>query len=104
MNVAEPLVRVRSEVKLATPEEFVDFVALPLTTPLQVPVTLAPEMGFPLASNAVTSARARQRYDPDVDMVMDRYAVGIAGFSFTVISTVSEAVRPPLSVTVSSTV
>jgi hypothetical protein len=48
----------RAEVKLALPDESVTRDALPLTAPLQLPLTVAPETGLPLPSRTVTEAKA----------------------------------------------
>jgi hypothetical protein len=60
-NVLPVAVMILAERKSAWPDELVITEALPLTAPLQVPLTVAPDTGFPLPSRTVTEASASVR-------------------------------------------
>lgn len=58
VNVKVPTARVLPDFSVATPALLVVADALPVTSPLQAPVTVAPTTRLPLASSTVTVASA----------------------------------------------
>jgi hypothetical protein len=71
VNVNVPEVAEDGELKLNTPELFVKPDTVALTSPLQLPATVAPDIGFPATSLIVTVAVAETAAEALLDEIVN---------------------------------